>query len=265
MAPPKVKNPLKFSCLPLGLAGLFLSGCFFSPLPIIEYRAATAASTWDHGIELHSGKTSNFDLKAGFLEMGEWTGVGDNARFPLYFRIACVNRSGEGVLFDPGNFRLLIPHTDSALVSIDPEAVIHQTKKDLAVEDARYAGQVGTAAILGVAGVGLDILSLFANETQAEKEEWNKTRNDMHQTNRENEESHNRTVSDLTRRVRFWSEKFLRKSSVSADARIDGQIAFGLRSTFKAPDSLLLQFKESDNRYTNLMVFGLVRDTANSR
>lgn len=265
MAPTKLKNHLVVSFLSLGSVSLLFNGCFFSPLPVLEYRASTVGSIWDNGIELHAGKTKDYDLKAGFLEMGEPTDDGASSRFPLFFRISCVNRSRDSVLFDPGKFRLFVHQRDSLLSVIDPDAVIHQTKKVMAVEEARYGSQVVTGAVMDLGAVGLDLVGLFADETKAEKEEWKKTKDDMHKTNQENADFHFRMVADLSKRIRFWSAGSLRKSSLSPGQHIDGRIAFGLRSAFAAPDSLQLQYQESDNRFANLMVFGLVRDTINIR
>jgi hypothetical protein len=245
------------------MATLLLGGCYFSPQPVLEYRASTTQSIWDNGIELHSSQTNQFAFKVGFLELGETVYEGSKASAPLIFRISCTNRTNDTVLFDPGNFRLSSPEKDSVLNNINPAAVIFQAKKDMAVENAQFSSSQGTAAILGVVDLGVDILSLFANETQPDKDARYKSSEEMRQSNREEEASHHQRMANLDHRIQFWSLGMLGKSSLSPGERIDGRIAFGLKSIFEAPDSLFLQYREKDGHFVNLVDFRLNSESMN--
>jgi hypothetical protein len=205
----------------LGLAAWSLGGCSFSPGPVIQYRATSEGSTWDHGLELHSAKTERLDLRAGFLEYRTESVLDNSGPHPLYFRIEAANRSDTAVLVE-----------------------------------------LSTAAASNIASLGIDVLSLFAKQTKEEKEDWGKSKEQSRQNQEYDERRHRVAADRLSRREAFWSDSSLRKTTVPPEGRLAGRIGFGIASYGPTPDTLRIQYREHPGGFTDLIAFGIVRDSA---
>ena len=257
--------PRLISSLSIGLAVQFLGGCSFSPQPVVQYRATAEGSTWDHGVELHPARTERLDLRTGFLECRREPVRDYAGPRPLFFRVEAANRSNTAVLFDPVDFRIAIPGSDSLFTALDPEAVLYGSRKDMSVEEADYDGKQATAAIENSVSCGIDFLSLFAKETPEAKRDREKAREDARQRQEEDEQRHSEAVHRLSAHEAFWADSVLRKTTLPPGGRLAGRIGFGVPSYGPTPDSLLLQYRERTGAFADLAGYGIVRDSAETR
>jgi hypothetical protein len=264
MTPMHVSKPFAWPIpfIPIVLAAQILTGCSFTPRPVVQYRAISDGSIWNQGLELHSAKTERLDLRAGFLEYRTETVRDYSGPHPLYFRIEAANRSDQAVLIDPVDFRLTVPGSDSVFDALDPEAVVLQTRKDRASEDARYLGDLSVSAASNVATFGIDVLNIFAKQTKEEKEDWGKSKEQSRNNQEYDEQRHRDAAERLSRRESLWADSALRKATLPPGGRIAGRVGFAVESYGPTPDTLRIQYRERTGGFTDLIAFGIVRDSA---
>jgi hypothetical protein len=265
--PPKMQIAESAVNLTLVLcAALGLGACSFTPAPVIRYRAAEAAGIWTHGLHLSAARTPLLEIQSGFLEFSPDPVLGLSGPRPLFFALSVTNASDAAksqVLLDPGDFRMTMPGKDTVIAALDPEAVILEARKDLASEDARYGGTLGTEAGLATAAFALDIASLFARQTEKEKEDWEESRERDRQRRKDEKSEHEERVRDINRRIDEWSGQSVRKTTMPPGMKVAGRIGFGLPARSDAPDSLVLQYKYG-GAYHDLARYGLVRDSVSA-
>jgi hypothetical protein len=132
-------NPLL--CPLCALAGLLASGCAVAPEPVWSYRNADSGAQWFNGLQVNRYQGEGLAFAASFQAMPhEMLPYHLDSTRSASFLVEIRNLSDSAVLIDPSRFGLRLSQGGRALAAVDPERMIDETGKDIAREEARYAG-----------------------------------------------------------------------------------------------------------------------------
>lgn len=242
-----------------------LASCAITPKPVVRYRTDGPGDLWNNGLQLHPADTRPFDFTTAFLELSRQPVQGYTGPRPLTFLVSACNRSDSALLLDPVDFRIGIPGKDSVLAAIDPEAVIHQARRDGAAEEARHSTEQGISALFTLPILVAEMATAFTPRTEEEEEQRRKDREERRRMEAESEEHHAKNMAEAASREALWSEYALRKTTLFPGMRTQGKVSFAVDLYARTPDTLLLQYWTGEGRLLDLGLYTIVRDTPPNR
>lgn len=194
-------------------------GCV-APRPLYRLQPLAENTLWIYGKEYVESSNDSFAVAVAYDRT-----VNDY----LVFQVEIENRTGSAVLVSPERFHYTTlkraPAFDTVdpVYAVDPEAKLEQLDKALSRENARHA----SALAADITFTLLDIFAEIVTDTDDNTDELAYHRN----YEIENDNKHERTVSNLKEIRDSWEFDTLRKTTLLPEQKVQGLVYFPAQET----------------------------------
>lgn len=212
------------------IIGIFLFSLFgcFSPKPVVKLLPKTTGKKefWNRGINFVGDENNQIAYECGFLRQ-------ENNK--LVYNLRITNFSNRDILVAPEKFKQTVYSNDTTKIGTnmadDPEMVLFNMQMDASNSeaDAKNAMVVGAVATVATGAALVAISSSNSNNNEAKTDAADAaiaTNNVMVASTFSNAEESNINVESSISEYERLSNSYLRKTTLSPNTYIDGEVRF---------------------------------------